>query len=58
MITESDWKIHKVLNDYCTVYAVPARGSAKPLTALCEYTKLFDSGKRIIFVEEKERKEK
>lgn len=58
MVTNTEWKIHKVLNDYCTVYAVPARGSAKPLSALCECMKLLDSGKRIIFVEEKERKEK
>lgn len=58
MVTNTEWKIHKVLNDYCTVYAVPARGSTKPLTAICECMKLLDSGKRIIFVEEKERKEK
>ena len=53
MVTNIEWKIHKVLNDYCTVYAVPARGSVKPLTALCECMKLLDSGKRIIFIEER-----
>ena len=58
MITESEFRIHKILNDHCIVYAIPARGCSKPFTDFYEYIKLLDSGKRIIFVEEKERKEK
>lgn len=58
MIKESEFRIHKILNDHCIVYAIPARGCSKPFTVFYEYIKLLDSGKRIIFVEEKERKEK
>lgn len=57
MITESEFRIHKILIDHCIVYAIPARGCSKPFTDFYEYIKLLDSGKRIIFVEEKERKE-
>ena len=57
MITESEFRVHKILNDYCTVYAIPARGSAKLFTALYEYIKLLNSGKRITFVGPRERKE-
>ena len=58
MITESEFRIHKILNDHCIVYAIPARGCSKPFTDFYEYIKLLNSGKRITFVEEKERKEK
>ena len=57
MITESEFRIHKILNDHCIVYAIPARGSAKLFTALYEYIKLLNSGKRITFVGPRERKE-